>query len=123
MPAPPARSFSASVPCGVNCRSSSPASAWRSNSLFSHIGGDDLPYLARLEEQAHTEIVDARIVADDGEAFDAATDQCLDEILRDPAQPEAARGDRHVVAQQPLERRGGVWIYLFHRVASIGRRL
>jgi hypothetical protein len=35
MPAPPARSFSASVPCGVNCSSSSPASTWRSNSLFS----------------------------------------------------------------------------------------
>src|SRR5512143_478612 len=35
MPAPPARSFSASVPCGVSCSSSSPASTWRSNSLFS----------------------------------------------------------------------------------------
>src|SRR5436190_1812917 len=35
MPAPPARSFSASVPCGVSDSSSSPASTWRSNSLFS----------------------------------------------------------------------------------------
>src|SRR5512142_2382738 len=35
MPAPPARSFSASVPCGVSCSASSPASTWRSNSLFS----------------------------------------------------------------------------------------
>ena len=35
MPAPPARSFSASVPCGVNSSSSSPARYWRSNSLFS----------------------------------------------------------------------------------------
>src|SRR5690606_1318444 len=35
MPAPPARSLSASVPCGVNSSSSSPARYWRSNSLFS----------------------------------------------------------------------------------------
>src|SRR3954447_531661 len=35
MPAPPARSFSASVPCGVSTTSSSPARYWRANSLFS----------------------------------------------------------------------------------------
>src|SRR5260221_5565570 len=35
IPAPPARSFSASVPCGVSDSSSSPARTCRSNSLFS----------------------------------------------------------------------------------------
>ena len=35
MPAPPARSFSASVPCGVSSSSSSPERNCRSNSLFS----------------------------------------------------------------------------------------
>src|SRR6185312_733771 len=35
MPAPPARSFSASVPCGVSSSSRSPSRNWRSNSLFS----------------------------------------------------------------------------------------
>ena len=35
MPEPPARSFSASVPCGVSSSSSSPERNWRSNSLFS----------------------------------------------------------------------------------------
>ena len=35
IPAPPARMRSASVPCGVNSSSSSPARYWRSNSLFS----------------------------------------------------------------------------------------
>src|SRR3954453_20832677 len=35
MPAPPARSFSASVPCGVSSTSSSPDRNWRANSLFS----------------------------------------------------------------------------------------
>src|SRR5690606_33095749 len=35
MPAPPARSFSASVPWGVSSSSSSPERNWRSNSLFS----------------------------------------------------------------------------------------
>ena len=35
MPAPPARRRSASVPCGLNSSSSSPARNWRSNSLFS----------------------------------------------------------------------------------------
>src|SRR5687768_859658 len=35
MPAPPARSLSASVPCGLNSSSSSPARNCRSNSLFS----------------------------------------------------------------------------------------
>src|ERR1051325_4082883 len=35
MPAPPARMRSASVPCGQNSTSSSPARNWRSNSAFS----------------------------------------------------------------------------------------
>jgi hypothetical protein len=35
MPQPPARSRSASVPCGVNSTSTSPARYWRANSLFS----------------------------------------------------------------------------------------
>src|SRR5882672_1034872 len=35
MPAPPARMRSASVPCGLNSSSNSPARYWRSNSLFS----------------------------------------------------------------------------------------
>src|SRR5690349_4122835 len=35
MPAPPARNRSASVPCGINSSSSSPARTCRSNSLFS----------------------------------------------------------------------------------------
>ncbi len=35
MPAPPARSFSASVPCGVSSTSSSPERNCRANSLFS----------------------------------------------------------------------------------------
>ena len=35
IPAPPERSFSANVPCGVSSTSSSPFKYWRSNSLFS----------------------------------------------------------------------------------------
>jgi len=56
----------------------------------------------------------ARIVADDGEVFHAAFMQCGDEILWDPAQPEPARGDGHVVVEQAGQCRLGVRVNFAH---------
>src|SRR5207245_1259546 len=82
--------------------------------VLAHIGGDHLLHLAGLEQQAHAEIVDAGVVADDREALNAAVLERGDEILRDSAQAEAAGSDGDVVAQQPLQGGSGVGINLFH---------
>src|SRR3989475_8569281 len=53
MPAPPARSFSASVPWGVNSSSSSPARYWRSNSLFSPTYDRSEEHTSELQSQSN----------------------------------------------------------------------
>ncbi len=82
--------------------------------VLAHVGGDHLAHLAAREQQAHAEIVDARVVADDREPPDAAVDERLDQILRDAAQPESAGRDRHVVAQQALQRFLRIRVDLLH---------
>jgi hypothetical protein len=47
-------------------------------------------YLARLEEEAEAEVVDAAVVGDDGEVLDAGGAQRADQLLGDAAQAEAA---------------------------------
>jgi hypothetical protein len=46
----------------------------------------------RLEQQSHPEVVDAGVIADDRQALGAARDQCLDQVLRDTGEAEAACG-------------------------------
>ena len=65
MPAPPARMRSASVPCGLNSSSSSPARILlREQLVLADIGRDHLLDLARLQQQAEADAVDAGIVGD-----------------------------------------------------------
>jgi hypothetical protein len=47
-------------------------------------------YLARLEEEAEAEVVDAAVVGDDGEVLDAGGAQRADQLLGNAAQTEAA---------------------------------
>ena len=82
--------------------------------VLAHVGGHDLLHLPGGEQNAHAEAVHAGIVADDGEAFHAAVVQCGDEILRDAAESEPARGDRHVVVEQAGQRGLGVGVNFAH---------
>ncbi len=89
--------------------------------VLADVRGDDLLHLPGLEQEAHAEIVHAGVIAGDGQALDLALDQRLDEVLGDAAQPETARGDEHVVAQQSLQGGSGVWIDLFHWIPLLIR--
>ena len=93
----------------MSSRSSSPAEHLALEFLvLADVGGHDLLHLPGGEQNPHAEAIHARVVADDGEAFHAAVVQCGDEIFRDAAQPEPARGDRHVVVEQAGKRSRGV---------------
>ncbi len=87
--------------------------------VLAHVGGHDFFHLARLEEHAHAEVVHARIVADDGEAFDSALMQRGDEIFRDAAEPKAAGGDRHVVVEETGQGGLGVGVNFAHVERSL----
>jgi hypothetical protein len=68
MPAPPARMRSASVPCGVNSSSSSPErNCWAKEFVLADIGRDHFPDLARFEQRAEPNAIDAGIVGNDGQ--------------------------------------------------------
>ena len=82
--------------------------------VLAHVGGHDLFHLASGEQNAHAEIIHARVVADDGEAFHATVMQCGDEIFRDAAKTKPARGDRHVVVEETGERGLGVRVNFAH---------
>ena len=82
--------------------------------VLADVGSHDFFHLPGGEQNAHAETIHARVVADDGQAFHAAVVQGGDEILRDAAQPEAARGDRHVVVQQAGQGRLGVGVNFAH---------
>ena len=76
--------------------------------VLADVRGDDLLHLPALEQEAHAEIVDAGVVADDRQALHAAGHERGDEVLRDAAQAEPARRDPHPVEEQTVERvRGG----------------
>ena len=86
--------------------------------VLADVGGDHLRDLPGLEQQTHAEIVHAGVVADDGQALDAALHQRLDQVLGNAAQAEAAGGDRDVVPHEPLEGGGGGRIHFLHLIIS-----
>ncbi len=54
------------------------------------------------------------LLPDDGEPLHSAVVQRGDQIFRDTAKPEPARGDRHVVVQQAVEGSLGVRVNFAH---------
>ena len=68
--------------------------------VLADVGRDHLRDLPGLQQNADPEIVDAGVVADDGQPLGAARMQRLDEILGNPAQPESAHHDRRAVGDQ-----------------------
>ena len=65
--------------------------------VLADVGRDHLPDLPRLQQNADAEVVDAGVVADDGEACRAARVQRANEVFGDAAQAEAAHHDRRAV--------------------------
>src|SRR6185295_107708 len=64
------------------------------------VGRNHLPDLARAQEHADAEIVDAGVVADDSEVPGAAAVQRRDQRFGNPAQAEAAHHDGRAVGNQ-----------------------
>jgi hypothetical protein len=85
--------------------------------VLAHVAGDHLLDLARLQQLAQAEAVDARVVRRDGQVLDAAVAQRLDQGLGDAAQAEAADGHELAVGDHALERLGRGGIELFHCVS------
>src|SRR6185436_8584229 len=70
------------------------------------VGRDGFSNLPRVEEDARAELVDADVVADDGEVFCAARVLRADEILGDGAEAEAPHHDRRAVGDERRRRFG-----------------
>ena len=67
--------------------------------VFADVGGDHFFDLAILEEKADAEVVDAGVVADDGEIFGAFAADGSDQIFGDAAEAEAAHEDGGAVGE------------------------
>src|SRR5947199_201793 len=66
--------------------------------VLPHIRGDHFFHLPLLEQQADAEIIDSRVIADDGQVFHAFAANSSDEVFRDAAKSEAAHKNRGAVA-------------------------
>ena len=67
--------------------------------VLAHIGGDHLLDLALLEQQADAKIIDAGVVADDGEVLRALAADGSDQVFRDAAEAEAAHQNGRAVGE------------------------
>ena len=84
--------------------------------VLADIGRDHLPDLARLQQHAQADIVDAGIVGDHGQALHAAVPDRLDQSFRNAAQAEAAGHDRHVIEKQSFKGTLGVGMDFLHAI-------
>ena len=83
--------------------------------VFPDVRADHLGDLAGLKQQSQPEIVHPGIVGNGGDACHAGIAQRDDQVFGNAAKTEAARHDRHAVEQEPLQRRLGALVNLFHR--------
>src|SRR5438876_6319139 len=67
--------------------------------VFPDISGDHLFRLPLLEQQADAEIIDSRVIADDGQVLRAFAANSRDKVFRDAAEAEAAHENRGAVAE------------------------
>src|SRR5258708_30111179 len=67
--------------------------------VLPHITGNQFLDLVILKEQANAEIVDTRVVADDGEVFCAFSSDGSDQVFRDAAKAEAAHEDGGAIGE------------------------
>src|SRR6185437_4310658 len=85
--------------------------------VFADVRRNHLLDLARFEQQAEAETVDARVVADAGDALHLRIAQRRDQRLGNAAQPETADGKRLPVLDDVLQRLGGARIDLVHQLS------
>jgi hypothetical protein len=91
MPAPPARSFLGQRALGCELQLQFAGQVLALELLvLAHVAGNHLLDLARLEQLAQAETVDTGVVGDDGQVFDAAVAQRVDQRFGNAAQAEAA---------------------------------
>ena len=98
MPAPPARSRSASVPCGTSSSSIRRRAPALELSVLADVGGDD-PTCRPGRSSPIAEAVHASVVADDRQVRHAAGDDGPDEVLGDATQAESAGRQHHAVME------------------------
>ena len=115
MPAPPARSFSASVPLRRQHQFQLARQHLALEFLvLAHVADAMTFFTCRvLSSSPMPKSSTPGVVADDGQVLGAALDQRLDEVFRDPAEAESARGNGHAVLQQALQRSGRVGVDFF----------
>ena len=75
--------------------------------VFTDVGGDHFLDLALLEQHANAEIVDAGVIADDGQVFRAFAADRGDEAFWDAAEAEATHEDGGAVGELGDGRVGG----------------
>ena len=76
----------------------------REELVLANIGRDHLPDLARLEQDAEADAVDARIVGNDRQVFHARFADREDQRFRNAAEAEDAGHDGHAVFQKTRQR-------------------
>ena len=84
------------------------------------IGGDHLPDLARLQQPAEPDAVDAGIIGDDGQVFHPGIADRIRQGFGDAAQAKAPGHDHHAVLENALEGGFGVRIDLVHEIRPDG---
>ena len=82
--------------------------------VLAHVGTDHLADLARLEQAAEADAVDAGIVGDEGQVLRPRITNRLDQRLRNAAQAEAAGHDGHAILDQVGDRRRCIFIDFVH---------
>src|SRR5204862_4007906 len=65
--------------------------------VLAHVGRDHFLDLPRVQKDARAKLVDARVVADDGESLRTAIVKRADQVLVNPTKAEAAHHDRRAV--------------------------
>src|SRR4029077_6210034 len=83
--------------------------------VLADVARDHLLDLARLEQLAEAEAVDAGVVRDDGQVLDARIVQRIDQGLGNAAQAEAADGHQLAIADDAGQGGGRAWEDLVHR--------
>ena len=120
MPAPPARMRSASVPLRVELELELAGEVLLGKQLvLADVRTDHLADLARLEQAAEPDAVDAGIVGDEGQVLRPRITNRLDQRLRNAAQPEAAGHDGHPIPNRSSQRQTRIAVYLVHQILSL----
>ena len=89
--------------------------------VLAYVAGDHFFDLTGLQQEADAPVVDAGVVAGDGEVAYAGIAQRRDEGFGNAAQAEAADGEQHAVAGDVGQRGAGVGVELVEAVRGAAR--